>query len=153
MVGARCSSFYHQYLHRGADGAGLASWVPFLQRGNTTQALAELLVSSPEYKTAHAANLLAALHADVFNRSLDAGGRAAFQPLLNTGVTPGQVMTMLFNSIEYQQDEVRADYQLILHRQADAGGLHAWQQALQHGLTDEALRAQLLMSEEHLASL
>jgi len=144
---------YHQYLHRGADGAGLASWVPFLQRGNTTQALAELLASSPEYMTANAANLLTALYADLFNRPLDAGGRAAFQPLLNAGMNPGQVTAMLFDSVEHQQDEVQAAYQAILHRQADAGGLHAWQQALQHGLAEEVLRAQLLTSVEYLVSL
>jgi len=70
-----------------------------------------------------------------------------------SGTTPGQVVTAVVSSLEYQQDLVRSFYMRFLHRTADSTGLNAFVQALQGGTRDEQCIAGIVGSDEYFGRL
>src|SRR5262249_53234738 len=136
---------YQRFLHRGADPAGLTSWVNFLGQGHTIEQLEAGLLGSPEDFQARGGStnkrFLAALHQDALDRGIDAAGQAAFGTALANGATTGQVATALLGSPESLRDDVQGFYRNLLGRPADAAGLGGFVSALQHGATDQQVIA------------
>src|SRR5262249_44700870 len=78
---------YQKYLHRPADPTGMATFVPFLQRGGTVEQMAAILIGSPEYFQTRAGGNLTqfenAPYLDVLHRPLDPIGNANLTAMLS----------------------------------------------------------------------
>jgi len=92
---------------------------------------------------------LAQVYCDFFDREPDPSGLAAWENLLNHGVSRTQVATMIEGSLEYRTDEVNALYQQLLHRPSDPTGLNAFTTFLGNGGTEAAVEAVMLGSPEY----
>jgi hypothetical protein len=94
---------------------------------------------------------LSELYRDLFHRSVDASGLAAWTKRLDQGVSRLQVVMEIENSSgnEYRTDVVRALYSRYLHRSAETAGLGAAVAFLQSGGTAEALAASIAASPEY----
>jgi uncharacterized delta-60 repeat protein len=149
-------TIFQRLLHRSADPTGSTVFADYLARGATVEQLETAVLASPEYFNMHGGTnegFVAALYPDVFGRSADEIGQAAFVGALASGATSGQVAAAIFASLEYRQDLVRRDYQLFLHRAADPSGLDVFVAALAQGVRDEDVVADFLASEEYFAQL
>jgi len=92
---------------------------------------------------------LAQVYCDFLDREPDPTGLAAWENLLNQGVSRTQVATMIEGSLEYRTDEVNALYLQLLHRPSDPTGLNAFTTYLGNGGTAAAVEAIMLGSPEY----
>jgi trimeric autotransporter adhesin len=144
-------ALYLHYLNRAADPSGQAFWVSSLQHGGTLEQVAEGLVSSPEYFSAHGSTnqgYVLGLYQDVLNRTPTAGEVNEWVTLLNSGTSRSTVATFFLTSAEYRTDLIDADYATFLLRSPDAGGLATWLNAFNAGATDQEVLAAIFGSPE-----
>jgi autotransporter-associated beta strand protein len=151
----KVQSLYQRYLHRGADSDGLNNWLQALASGGTFEQVAAGIVGSTEYYQLHGAtpdSFLDGLYHDVYNRTVDPSGRAAFDQALTTQST-GQAAAAVFAGTEFRQGLVRDAYQLLLARTVDSSGLQTFTNLLQNGAADELAQALIAGSDEFFARL
>jgi hypothetical protein len=142
---------YQTYLHRAADPDGLSNYVGFLDHGGTIEQLRAILLGSSEYYFGHGAsndNFLAALYQNVLGRPIDASGQSAYNQMLASGVSRGDIALALLQSTEGSQYRVSQDYLWLLHRAADSAGLTAYGSQLASTGQEEAIVVTLLSSDE-----
>jgi uncharacterized protein (TIGR03118 family) len=148
---------YQKYLHRAADAAGLTGFTADLDAGGTISQVEAGLTGSAEYFQSRAGgtndNFLTVLFQDALNRPIDAGSRTELDQFLAGGGSRTAVATLVFNSNEFHQDLVTADYQRFLNRAPDPGGLAAFTNMLDQGAREELVIANLLGSDEFFSSL
>ncbi len=142
---------YDQFLHRGADPAGLTSAVNFLVAGGTVEQLGAALAGSPEYlQNAGGTDdgFLNALYRDVLGRTPDTDGSTFWHGVLSRGVSLDQVARNFLASNEYRRDLSQQFYQQFLGRPADPVGGGAVFNFLSAGVRDEVMIAALVGSQE-----
>jgi hypothetical protein len=149
---------YLNLLGRPADPVGLNNLTNLLLAGGTVEQAEAVLIGSPEYflVRGHGSNdgFVDAVYNDLFHRPADAATRAGIDQSLASGTfSRGQIAAILFNTDEYRQDLVQADFQRYLGRDAGPAGLAAFVNALKQGARDEQVVAALLGSAEFINSL
>jgi uncharacterized protein (TIGR03118 family) len=148
---------YQKYLHRAADAGGLGAFTATLDAGGTIGQVEAALTGSPEYFQSRAGgtddNFLTVLFQDALDRQVDAGSRTALDQFLAGGGARSAVAGFVFNSHEFHQDLVTADYQRFLNRAPDPGGLAAFTGMLDQGAREESVIASLLGSDEFFNGL
>jgi uncharacterized protein GlcG (DUF336 family) len=146
-------TLYSLLLHRPADPSGLNSFTAFLAAGASPEQAGAAIAGSPEYFATRSGGtndgFLDALYGDLLHRTVDPGGRAAFDFALAAGATRTQVATVIYASMEYRQDLVQSFYLQFLHRSADIPGLNAFVAALQAGASDAQIIVGFLSSAEY----
>jgi hypothetical protein len=156
-LGDEVDGVYNRLLHRASDLAGRNAFVNFLESGGTVEQLESLIAGSPEYFQRRGGGtndgFLDALYQDGLGRAVDAGGRAAWDQALASGVSRTQVATLLFGSVEYYLDLVKSDYATYLRRPADVGGLNTWVTQLLAGVSSNQILAAILGSDEYFTQV
>jgi hypothetical protein len=89
------------------------------------------------------------LYLDLLGRPADDAGRAAWNALLQQGVSPATVAAGILGSLEHRQLVVRHLYATLLHRDADAFGLDTFSTFLGQGGTPEQVAALIIDSPEY----
>jgi hypothetical protein len=144
-------ALYSRYLNRAPDPSGEQFWLNTLLQGGTLEAVAEGMVSSPEYFADHGSTntgYVTGLYNQVLNRAPSQSELDGWVNALNGGESRMAVAVAFLTSTEYRTDLVQNDYSLYLGRAADANGLTNWLNALQAGATDQAVLAGILGSAE-----
>jgi hypothetical protein len=146
---------YRQLLHRPADSAGLSNFVAFLAAGGTIEQMDAAITGSLEYYAVRGGStndgFLNALYQDALSRTVDSGSRAALDQALNSGMTRGQVASVIWASDEYHADLIQGYYRRFLHRAADSTGLNGFVVFLRQGGRDQDVLAAIVGSAEYLA--
>jgi len=106
------------------------------------------LLGSLQAETANQ-RFVAQVYLDLLHRPVDQLGLNAFTGMLNQGVSRGQVVLNIENSMEFRADEVRGLYNQFLHRAADTGGLTGFTNFLANGGTLEQVEAIMVGSPEY----
>jgi len=150
-------SLYNKFLLRPADAIGLNGFSGFLQGGGTIAQLKAVIFGSDEYFQSIAGGtndaFLDELYLDVFDRNVDASGRANWLQTLASGVSRAQVALAVVTSAEAYNLQVQNYYQDFLNRPADQAGLAAWVSMLQQATRDEQILAMFLGSDEYYSLL
>jgi hypothetical protein len=124
----------------------------FLANGGSVEALREILLSSDEYFVGSGGGTnqgyVTALFQDVFGRTPDAAGVAAYEKMLAGGLSRGQVARQFITSTEGSQDRVQQLYQTLLVRPAEADGLQTYSAVIMHGGTENDIIVALAGSPE-----
>jgi uncharacterized protein (TIGR03118 family) len=148
---------YQQFLHRPGDSNGVSFWVNFIQQGGTVEGMEAGIASSSEYFQVRGggtnSGFLTALYQDALGRAIDTNGQNFFTQQLNGGATLNQVASQVLASMEFQQNLVKSDFQLLLHRTPDNAGLTFYGNALQQGQTDQQIAASIGGSDEFFGKL
>jgi len=149
------SADYTAYLHRSPDAAGLAGWTAALEGTGTDQTVEEQLLASPEYYSARGSSnfdtWLTAVYSDVFNRTVDPGGRTTWDGAHAAGTTDLAIAKAIVTSSEAQSDVVVNLYTTLLDRTATASDLAYWTAQIQAGTSHEKIVAMITSSPEYYA--
>jgi hypothetical protein len=92
------------------------------------------------------------LYQAFLGRFPDPAGQAAWQSLLDAGVSRSTVATAIQQSGEYAVNQVEELYAKLLHRPADMPGLNAGLASMARGVTAQGLEAAMLGSAEYFAN-
>jgi hypothetical protein len=141
------ANLYQILLHRAPDPQGLASFVGFLNNGGSLGQVGAAIASSPEFVNANggtATSAMAALYQDALGRQIDPQGSNTVSQDLQAGESFFQITLMVFDSNEYHQLQVKADYSAYLGRTPDATGLSYWSSVLDSGVSNEMVLALML---------
>lgn len=167
------NGMYEKFLNRAPDAMGLAFWVGILNGHETIENTEANLVGTDEFfADAGGTNdgFLDRLYTLALGRSPDAGGRAAFDAMLASGVSREKVAEIVFNSHEshlrlvagYYQSPVDPNDRLtattnylddldFLDRPVDPATQEALASQMDHGTTDQQIWAMLIATDEFLA--
>ena len=160
-IEAFVSRLYKEILGRDADPSGLKAWADVLKSGKEQGAkVAQGFIDSEELKKRNLSDdaYIRALYRTFFDREADDGGLAAWQNVLDSGLSRMHVFRGFAESDEFtkicdsygiirgyadltapmDQNEgvtkfIVRSYRLCLDREADAGGLNGWCDAILSG--------------------
>ena len=160
-IEAFVSRLYKEILGRDADPSGLKAWADVLKSGKEQGAkVAQGFIGSEELKKRNLSDdaYIRALYRTFFDREADGGGLAAWQKVLDSGLSRMHVFRGFAESDEFtkicdsygiirgyadltapmDQNEgvtkfIVRSYRLCLNREADAGGLNGWCDAILSG--------------------
>ncbi len=120
---------YAKYLHRGPDPR-TADWVNAMVSGASLEQVAEGILDSPEYQTAHQDPSLFVrdLYIDVLGRQGTAPELAAWQTKLAQGMDRGTVVASFVESNEATDNAIDSFYHDFLNRAPETGAVAAWAQ-------------------------
>jgi uncharacterized repeat protein (TIGR01451 family) len=147
------TGFYINFLHRMPDPGSVSAWVAVLRAGVSESNVVHMFLASGEYQAAHAsdASFISGLYQDVLGRNVDAGGLAAWEPVLQTSGRD-VVITGILQSNELYLSVIDQTYQNILHRQPSASEEQAWLAGLRSGeVTTGTITQSFLASGEFFA--
>jgi hypothetical protein len=126
----------HEYQHildRNPDPQGRSYWASYLGAGGSPDALRSLLYGSPEYLTRAGGTTDGfhdALYKDVLGRAPDAGGRAYWRDLIDTGrLTRSAMAFVVLNLDEPIEVGITRLYADLLDRAPTGGELGFWRPA------------------------
>ncbi len=145
------SRLYLDVLHRPADAAGLAAWVPLLQRGVPREAVARAVWESPE----HRGMQVNQYYVTFLGRVPDYAGGAGWINAFLAGYREVDVMLGILASAEYRSrcggavGFVTHLYESLLGRSCSAAEMSAWVSALSTGTSYAAVAHGFLRSAEH----
>ena len=160
-IEAFVSRLYKEILGRDADPSGLKAWADVLKSGKEQGAkVAQGFIDSEELKKRNLSDdaYIRALYRTFFDREADDGGMAAWQNVLDSGLSRMHVFRGFAESDEFtkicdsygiirgyadltapmDQNEgvtkfIVRSYRLCLNREADADGLNGWCDAILSG--------------------
>ncbi len=146
---------YAQYLHRGADPAGLANGIQILQSTVNPEALLSLLTSSNEYFQTRGGNTnngyVNALFEDFLGRPADPGALTYYDGQLAAGVSHQQIFASIYDTSEARLVVVNDLFESYLGRTADTAGANTFLAALTQGSTVPQVVAVIMASPEFAA--
>jgi hypothetical protein len=143
--------YYEQYLGRHADDRGKEAFLPLLRSGDVNQVQARLL-SSPEYATTNGiqnlSDLLAHVYVDVLGRPAESGAQSFFanKQFANNSLA---IATMVLNSPEACEREIKNSYLQFLEREPDVSGVTFWRDGLAKECNALTLAQAILGSDEY----
>lgn len=160
-IEAFVSRLYKEILGRDADSSGLKAWADVLKSGKEQGAkVAQGFIGSEELKKRNLSDdaYIRALYRTFFDREADDGGMAAWQKVMDSGLSRMHVFRGFAESDEFtkicdsygiirgyadltapmDQNEgvtkfIVRSYRLCLNREADADGLNGWCDAILSG--------------------
>ncbi len=143
------AAYYEEFLHRAPD-PGSAFWVNELMTGVSEQKVAEGILDSVEYQSAHQDPALFAhdLYIDVLGRQGESTGIASWQSALTSGVSRGTIVAEVVESTEAIDQIVEGFYASYLHRQPEQGTSDIWKTMLAAGDSASDVAVGILTSEE-----
>jgi hypothetical protein len=142
---------YDNVLQRSPESPAFETWVSQLDGGlpRTTYALA--LLQSNEFHGV----LVNDLYGSYLERAADAGGLAAFAPLVDGGNSWEHVQSLILASGEFyalaggtDEDFVTALYHVVLEREPDEASFHAFVEALAEGWSRQQVADAFVLSPE-----
>lgn len=146
---------FQHYLGRAADPAALEFFSQKLAAGATQEEIAERLLASHEYFSQRgngvASGFLNAVYRDVLGRAIDDAARNHWEQALDSGMSRGEFVHLVFSSAEYQSHVVGTLYEELLDRVADPTGSAAFSGWLAAGGRQEQVSAALAASDEFFA--
>lgn len=154
--GKLVDSFYATYLHRQADAGGRAAWVGQLSAGTTSDQIVASFLTSAEYASKNNGNaaFVDGLYRDILGRNADAGGRASWINLLNSGTSKKDVITGFLTSQERREKLVDQVYRQMLNHSADTAGKQLYSaKLLASDFTLLSLEAALAASDEYFTKV
>jgi Ice-binding-like/MBG domain (YGX type)/Domain of unknown function (DUF4214) len=124
-------AYYEDFLHRAPDPTS-AFWVKALQSGVSEETVAEAILDSPEYQSAHpdSASYVANLYIDVLGRDGDTAGIAGWQAALTSGVSRETIVADFVTSAQANDQIVESEYTAFLHRPREEGASGVWENML-----------------------
>ncbi len=173
---SRC---YNVILGRGADSAGLNTWVDQLSSGTSTASEIILqFMGSEEFTNKKATNeqIVTILYNAMLNRNPDDGGKQNWLSQMENGANYVDIIAGFCSSAEFSNlcktygiepgvvkkeeeedpDKVRAFvkrcYKLMLNRDADEGGLETWTTQLKTGKMSASVIIYQFMSSEEFSN-
>jgi hypothetical protein len=95
---------------------------------------------------------VAALYRDLLGREPESTGLSGWVQALDSGVSPAEVVRLIWASPEHRGRQVDGLYATYLHRTADPAGRAAWVQAFLNGADETAVAVGFLTSDEYRMS-
>ncbi len=143
------TAFYREFLHRETDPFS-AGWVAQLLSGVSEETVAERILSSPEYLSAHTdpSLLVRDLYLDVLGRQGEASGIAGWQSALAAGATPRAVVARFVESTEANDQIVASLYTADLQRPRELGTSGPWTTLLNQGTPAGTVATRIISSPE-----
>lgn len=144
---------YQKFLHRGATAAEMSYYLNAFAGGQTSAAVRQSFLNSPEYRALHPGNtaFVDALFRDDLGRNPDPQSETYFSNLLNQRASTATVVADIDDSGEREGITVAVDYGAILGRPVTAQESVARVTKLNAGQdTDETLLAGVLSSPENI---
>jgi hypothetical protein len=146
---------YWSDLGRGPTPAEVSSWVQALQAGLTEQQMSVAFLASTEFYQDQGNNntsWLTSLYQHVLNRTPSGGELAAWNQVMQNGLSRVTVAMGFENSTEVHTMQVGYAYQHLLGRSPDAAGLAGWAAAMDQGLTRSMMIATIASTPEYTAA-
>ena len=170
---AEVTRLYQAAFGRAPDQAGLHLSTALIKAGAPLTAIADGMLSSPEFELRFGADpsdsaFIDQLYLNVLHRAPDAAGGAFWLNALGNGLTRGQALAGFSDSAESKlgtaataqagiwdldqnAPQVARLYDTVLGRSPDAVGLRTWDNALDaHALTLDQVAAQFMQTPEFL---
>ena len=143
---------YVKYLHRGPDQHA-SDWVNALVSGSSLEQVAQGILDSPEYQTAHKDpdHLVRDLYIDVLGRQGSATEVASWETKMAQGLDRGSVAAGFVQSDEATDEAIDSFYHDFLNRAPESGAVESWAQVAEapgNSNTDSAIG--ILSSKEFI---
>lgn len=156
----RIGRLYLLLLRRVPDAAGLSHFQAVVGRGQSMEAVAQQLISSPEFRARHGSlsdHAFLELLYGAFGRRADPSGLGAWSTALGRGVPRSAVAVGFIDSAEAAasptlytdvQGAVSRLYRSVLSRTPDPGGLRTWERARRAGVPLATIATRFIESPE-----
>ena len=145
---------YRRLLARPPEATALSGWAELLASTRPVAQLETAIVASPEYANRHDNTdsvWLPAAYADLLDRAPTDAETAADLTALQSGATHAEIATALLASTEGRQRFIAGLFQQYLGRVAAPDELAWLSAAPPGGWSEEAVRTNLLVSDEYVA--
>jgi virginiamycin B lyase len=152
--GLEVDQFYQTFLNRAADPAGRAGWVNALLSGVSETQVSIDFLTSAEYTASHPTtdSYVTGLYTDIFDRSPDQPGFAAWVGVIQNGVrTRAAVAYYFLTSAESYVRAIDSYYEEFLGRSPSGDEVQNLFNTLVAGATPADITAIFLSSPEYIA--